>query len=90
MPSAPLERLSAGSAGSLKTAPSATEVALTAGNTTHIQLRVGSSKITLRVKIPEGRRRAKVAERRSKRRETRKAVLTLKQQNGRGPRKSLH
>lgn len=89
MPSAPLERLSAASAGSLKTGPFAAELTLPAGDITRIRLRVGPPKITLRVKVPEGHRRIKVAERRSKRREGKKAVLTPKQQNGRGRKKSL-
>lgn len=89
-PSAGLERLSAGSAASIDTAPSATEATVPAGNTTRIRLRVGPPKITLRVKIPEGHRRTKVAERRGKRRAGKKAVLTPKQQNGGGRKKSLH
>ncbi|OAL30533.1 hypothetical protein AYO20_08752 [Fonsecaea nubica] len=64
--------------------------ALPAGNTTRIRLRVGLLKITLRVKIPEGHRRTKGAKRRSKCPKGKKAVITPKQQSGRGRKKSLH
>ncbi len=87
MPSTDVETLSAQPAASLATAPSDTKVTLPAGNGTRIRLRVGPPKITLRLRIPEGHRRTKVAERGTKRGKGQKAVSMPKKQDGRGRKK---